>query len=55
MRLIKLIFSAPLQSWGEDSRWDNRETAASPTKSGVIGMLGCALGYPRGDERLNAL
>ena len=55
MRLMKLKLSAPLQSWGEDSRWDTRETAASPTKSAVIGMLGCALGYPRGDSRLVAL
>lgn len=55
MRLIKLVLNAPLQSWGEDSRWDNRETSASPTKSGIIGLLGCCLGYPRGDSRLNAL
>lgn len=26
-----------------------------PTKSGVIGLLGCVLGYPRGDERLPQL
>jgi len=26
-----------------------------PTKSGVIGLLGCAMGLPRGDKRLNEL
>ena len=55
MRFLKFILSAPLQSWGEDSRWDNRNTAAMPTKSGVIGLLGCCFGYPRGDKRLNRL
>lgn len=55
MRFLKFTLSAPLQSWGEDSRWDNRNTAAMPTKSGIIGLLGCCLGYPRGDGRLRQL
>ena len=55
MKFLKFTLSAPLQSWGEDSRWDNRNTAAMPTKSGIMGLLGCCLGYPRGDERLNNL
>ena len=55
MKIIKIPFSAPLQSWGEDARWDIRSTAARPTKSGIIGFLGCCLGYPRGDKRLNRL
>ena len=55
MRIIKILFSAPLQSWGEDARWDNRSTAMRPTKSGIIGFLGCCIGYPRGDIRLNEL
>lgn len=40
------------QSWGERSRWDVRDTATEPTKSGIIGLLGCALGYPMRDPRL---
>lgn len=55
MKLIKFTLSAPLQSWGEDSRWDFRATAAMPSKSAIIGLLGSCLGYPRGDERLNQL
>ena len=55
MKMIKFTLSAPLQSWGEDARWDYRATAAMPTKSAVMGLLGCCLGYPRGDERLNLL
>lgn len=27
-------------------------TSLFPTKSAIIGLLGCALGYPRGDKRL---
>ena len=55
MKLMKFTLSAPLQSWGEDARWDYRATAAMPTKSAIIGLLGCCLGIFRGDERLNRL
>ena len=55
MKLMKFVLSAPLQSWGEDARWDTRTTAAMPSKSAVMGLLGCCLGIPRGDERLNQL
>ena len=41
-----------MQSWGTRSRWDVRETGPEPTKSGVIGLLGCALGLPRRDPGL---
>lgn len=55
MRLMRLTLSAPMQSWGVDSKWDHRETSLMPTKSAIVGLLGCCLGYPRGDERLNEL
>jgi len=55
MKLIRLKLKAPLQSWGERARWDIRDTSNMPTKSAVIGMLGCCLGYPRGDKRLSEL
>ncbi|NCB26021.1 MAG: type I-E CRISPR-associated protein Cas5/CasD [Bacteroidia bacterium] len=41
-----------MQSWGTRSRWDVRETGAEPTKSGVIGLLGCALGLRRDSDDL---
>jgi CRISPR system Cascade subunit CasD len=40
----------PLQSWGTRSRWDERDTALEPTKSGVIGLLACCLGWGRSNE-----
>lgn len=55
MKLIRLVFQAPLQSWGEKSRWDSRDTAAMPTKSGIIGLLGCCLGIPRGSKELQSI
>ena len=55
MKLIRLILQAPLQSWGERSRWDSRDTAAMPTKSALVGMLGCCMGIPRGSEELRYL
>ena len=55
MKLLTFLLSAPLQSWGDSSRWDHRATASMPSKSAIIGMLGCCLGYERGDERLREL
>ncbi len=49
-----LRLEGPLQSWGERSRWSVRDTAPEPTKSGVIGLLGCALGI-NDDEGLRTL
>ncbi len=39
-----LRLEGPLQSWGERARWSVRDTAPEPSKSGVVGLLGCALG-----------
>ena len=52
MKLIKLTLEGPLQSWGERGRWDARDTAAMPTKSAVIGLLGCCRGIPRESPEL---
>lgn len=46
---LLLRLAGPLQSWGEHSHYPgDRDTAAFPTRSGVIGLLACALGRPRG-------
>ncbi|GGT57892.1 type I-E CRISPR-associated protein Cas5/CasD [Streptomyces purpureus] len=37
----------PLQSWGEHSAFNDRDTVAHPTRSGLIGMIASALGIPR--------
>lgn len=50
-----LRLEGPLQSWGVRSRWDIRDTCSEPTKSGIVGLLGCALGYNREDKRLEDL
>ena len=50
--ILLLRLEGPLQSWGSRSRWDVRDTQPEPTKSGIVGLLGCALGYERGDPRL---
>lgn len=45
----------PLQSWGERSHWDYRDTSEFPSKSGVVGLLACALGWERDDVRIGEL
>ncbi|MFP7754089.1 type I-E CRISPR-associated protein Cas5/CasD [Thermodesulfobacteriota bacterium B35] len=41
---ILLWLEGPLQAWGHDSRFGRRDTLDFPTKSGVLGLLCCALG-----------
>ena len=53
--ILLLRLEGPLQAWGSRSRWDVRDTQPEPTKSGIVGLLGCALGYGRGDRRLEDL
>lgn len=39
--------SSPMQSWGQRSRFGERDTAAVPTRSGLIGLIAAADGRPR--------
>ena len=55
MNTLLIRLEGPLQSWGLRARWEERDTAFEPTKSGVIGLLGCALGLQRSDERLHTI
>ncbi|MGC0316967.1 type I-E CRISPR-associated protein Cas5/CasD [Kitasatospora acidiphila] len=43
-----LHLAGPLQSWGERSQFNQRDTAPFPTRAGVIGLLASALGRDRG-------
>ncbi|MGW2886431.1 type I-E CRISPR-associated protein Cas5/CasD [Streptomyces griseoruber] len=47
---LLLRISAPMQSWGERSHFNERDTARFPTRSGVIGLLAAALGRRRGES-----
>ncbi|MDQ0986671.1 type I-E CRISPR-associated protein Cas5/CasD [Streptomyces sp. V2I9] len=44
---LLLRLAGPLQSWGLHSHFNERDTSAFPTRSGVIGMLASALGRRR--------
>jgi CRISPR system Cascade subunit CasD len=41
---LLLWFEAPLQTWGADSKFGRRDTLPFPTKSGVLGLVLCAMG-----------
>ena len=43
--LLRLV--GPMQSWGTTSRFDQRDTAKEPSKSGIIGLLAAARGIER--------
>jgi CRISPR system Cascade subunit CasD len=43
-KFILIWLEAPFQSWGVDSKFGRRDTLPFPTKSGVLGILLCALG-----------
>lgn len=55
MNTLFLRLEGPLQSWGVRSRWGERDTTVAPTKSGVVGLVGCALGLRRDDGYLRVL
>ena len=48
-RVLLLRLAGPLQSWGDSSAFNRRETRAEPTKSGVLGLLAAAQGRRRED------
>ncbi len=50
-RPFTLLFrlEGPMQSWGYRSRFDYRDTALEPTRSGVIGLICAAMGIARGE------
>ncbi|MEV7869165.1 type I-E CRISPR-associated protein Cas5/CasD [Streptomyces sp. NPDC088124] len=54
MPTVLMRLSAPMQSWGTTSQWEERATTVRPTKSGVVGLVANALGYAR-DNDLSAL
>ncbi len=49
MSTLLLRLCGPLQSWGIESQMVQRHTQDVPTKSGVVGLLACALGIDRND------
>lgn len=57
MATLLLRLSAPMQSWGYDSKFEIRNTGSEPSKSGVVGMLAASLGLRRDADlsKLNAL
>lgn len=44
---LLLRLCGPLQSWGERSHFNERDTAPFPTRSGIVGLLASALGRRR--------
>ena len=46
---LLLCLRGPMQSWGHESRYVSRTTAAHPTKSGIVGLLAAAEGRRRSD------
>lgn len=46
-----LRLEGPLQAWGDNSKFVIRRTMEAPTKSGVLGLVCCAMGIPRESAR----
>ncbi len=55
MGTLLLRLMAPLQAWGDESKYDIRGTRTEPTKSGVIGMISAAMGYRRDSNKISEL
>jgi CRISPR system Cascade subunit CasD len=50
MNTLLIRLSAPMQSWGTQSRFTMRDTGLEPSKSGALGLLCAALGIDREDD-----
>ncbi len=53
--ILLIRLEGVLQSWEDSSKLDYRNTGDFPSKSGVVGMLGCALGLERGNKALGEM
>jgi CRISPR system Cascade subunit CasD len=53
MTVLLMRLTGPMQSWGTQSRFTTRDTGLEPSKSGVIGLLCAALGFPRSASELD--
>lgn len=49
MSVVLLVLAGPLQAWGGPASHSRRDTGPRPTKSGVLGLVGAALGLARTD------
>lgn len=49
MKSVLLRLEGPLQAWGTQSKLGVRATDREPSKSGVLGLVGAALGIERDD------
>jgi CRISPR system Cascade subunit CasD len=52
MKTLLLRLEGPLQSWGTQGKYGIRDTDREPSKSGVLGLVGAALGMRRDDHSL---
>lgn len=53
---LALLLDSPLQSWGERSRFNRRDSGPHPTKSGVVALLAAARGLDKhADDEAEAL
>lgn len=57
MYYLKITLEGVLQSYGNaENAWrTRRDTQIAPTKSAVIGILGCSLGFRKGEEKYEKL
>ena len=60
LHTLFLRLEGPLQAWGDTSKFVIRRTKEAPTKSGVLGLVACAMGVSRDRQaeqfkRLNTL
>lgn len=50
MTTVLLRLEGPLQAWATQSKFSIRDTDREPSKSGVLGLVGAALGMERDDD-----
>ena len=49
---VCLRLEGPMQAWGCHTNWDHKPTYKMPTRSAIVGLMSCALGYLREDPKI---
>ena len=54
-KTFKIYLEGPFQASGAPSAGNVHNISSMPTKRGIAGLLGCCLGLPRGDKKLEEI
>lgn len=55
MKTITIKLTSPLQSYGNEAKFNRRTSYHYPSKSAIVGIIAASFGYKRNDKRIKSL